>query len=66
MEALKQGVTFKHYKPKEKLCVDWTPIQSSNIRFIQMSRKKKMEYLGCDKYENRFVADNSTKTLTRG
>ena len=40
VETWKQGVTFKHYKNKEKLYVDWMPIQSSNVHCIQVSRKK--------------------------
>jgi hypothetical protein len=60
VEAWKQGVTFKHYKAKERLYVDWMPIQSSNVRFIQVSRKNKVSDWPYDNIDNHFVALQTT------
>ena len=60
VEAWKQGVKFKHYKNKERLYVDWMPVVSSNVRFIQISSKNRTTNYPPDHFENNFVAIKTT------
>ena len=60
VEAWKQGVSFKYYKGKERLYVDWMPIKSNIVRYIQVSTKNKSRDFRNDGYDNHFVALQTT------
>ena len=41
IQAWKMGMEFKSYKKREKVYVDWPPIQPANMKFEQVSPKNR-------------------------
>ena len=41
VEVLKRGVSWESFRKKERLFVDWSPIESSHVRYVQISSKNR-------------------------
>ena len=63
IKAWKMGTEFNSYRKREMLYVDWQPIQSANVKFIQVSPKNRTSHQK-DKYatEPNFVSIQATQS----
>ena len=61
IEAWKMGMKFKSYRKREKVYVDWQPILSASVKFIQVSPKYHSSHQ-VDEYatETNFVSIQAT------